>query len=47
MSDKKEIISEKSKNEQPQGTVNNERPQSIYIKNSAETVDKVSNKETK
>ncbi len=40
MSDKKETTNEKTKNEQPQGTVNNERPKSIYIKNSAETVDK-------
>ena len=34
MSDKKEITNGSSTNEQPQGSVNTERPQSVYITNS-------------
>lgn len=47
MSDKKETTSEKPQNEQPQGSANNERPQSVYITNSAESPGKVTNKDGK
>jgi hypothetical protein len=40
MSDKTEPKSESPKNELPQGSTNNDRPQSVYIKNSAQVPNK-------
>lgn len=34
MSDKKETTNESTTNDQPQGSLNTERPQSVYITNS-------------
>lgn len=44
MSDKKETTTGKPQNEQPQGSATSERPQSVYIQNSAELSDKVTKK---
>ena len=38
MSDKKETTNESSTNEQPQSYVNTERPQSVYITNSDQSI---------
>ncbi len=41
MSDKKETTNNSSKNEQPHGSVNTNRPKSIYITNSDQSIGRV------
>lgn len=44
MSDKKETTNESTTNEQPQGSVNTDRPQSVYITNSDQSIGGVNKK---
>lgn len=46
MSDKKETTNESTTNDQPQGSLNTERPQSVYITNSDQSSGRVNKKTT-